>query len=125
MLKIYGCRRKIMELKTFVSETLKQIVEGVKQAQEDVKNLGATVNPSNTANAEKQLYLTNTTRRTAQVIDFDISLTETEATQTGGSIGVFFGSVGLGAHGKAESGSNAMNRVKFSIPVALPAHFCP
>ena len=114
-----------MELKTFVSETLKQIAEGVKQAQEDVKELGATVNPSNTTYADKQLYLTHNKTITAQVIDFDISLTETEATQAGGSIGVFFGSVGLGAHGKTESGSNAMNRVKFSVPVALPTHFCP
>ena len=111
-----------MELKTFVSETLKQIVEGVKQAQEDVKDMGATVNPPSTAYAEKQLYVTDYNKRTVQIIDFDISLTETEATQTGASIGVFFGSVGLGAHGKAETGSNAMNRVKFSVPVVLPSH---
>jgi hypothetical protein len=34
-----------MELKDFVAETLKQIVEGIVVAQQDVKEKGAMVNP--------------------------------------------------------------------------------
>ena len=34
-----------MELKTFVAETLKQIIEGVAQAQAYAKENGATVSP--------------------------------------------------------------------------------
>jgi hypothetical protein len=55
-----------------------------------------------------------------QIIDFDISLTETQGGEAKGGIGVFFGSVGLGAQAKSEAGSSAMNRVKFSVPIMLP-----
>ncbi len=114
-----------MELKEFVAETLKQVVEGVAQAQQDVKELGATINPKGVVYQQGQSYVSPSSRKTIQMIDFDISLAETESTQAGGRIAVFFGTVAGGAHGKAESGSNAMNRVKFSVPIVLPTYACP
>ena len=111
-----------MELKEFVSETLTQIVAGVSQAQNDVSQKGATVNPKDVVFREGVAIVVVSGPKpiTIQNIEFEVSLTETEGNQAGGRIGVFFGSIGVGAHASKDSGSNAINRVKFSIPIALP-----
>ncbi len=114
-----------MELKEFVSETLKQIVEGVVLAQQDAKQHGAIVNPAGVMSKQGGVYLSNGSAKNVQLIDFDISLTETEASKAGARIGVLFGSLGAGAHGTAESGSNAINRIKFTVPIVLPTYVCP
>ncbi|MFC2040434.1 hypothetical protein ACFLTW_04605 [Chloroflexota bacterium] len=113
-----------MELNTFIAETLKQVVEGVSQAEKDVSELKATINPKGVVIAQTGQPIIQKDRPTvsAQIIEFDISLTETGSSEAGGKIGVFFGNVGMGAQGKVGTGSNATNRVKFSIPVALPSH---
>lgn len=115
-----------MELKVFVAETLKQIVEGAVIAQQDVKGRGATVNPLGLESDKFSSYTSidhePTGRRTVQMVEFEISLGETEGDEKGGRIAVFFGSVGVGAQAKSEAGSSAMNRVKFSVPIMLPSH---
>ena len=112
-----------MELKEFVSETIIQIVTGIKQAQDDVCQEGATINPKNAAFFDGVAITVDSVVRRVPIqnIEFEVSLTETEGNQAGGRIGVFFGSVGVGAHATKDTGSNAMNKVKFSIPIALPS----
>lgn len=110
-----------MELKDFVAETLKQIVAGVSSAQQDIKEKGATVNPHGIQMASGILYATDRQNaNSVQMIDFDISLIATQDNELKGGIGVFFGSIGLGAQGKSDTGSSATNRVKFSVPLKLP-----
>ena len=112
-----------MELKDFVAETLKQIVEGITIAQTDVGGKGATVNPIGIIALDGGLSIvTESKRYTVQMVDFDISLVEIESGQTRAGIGVFFGNVGAGTQAKVEAGSSATNRVKFSIPMMFPTH---
>jgi len=111
-----------MELNTFVTQTITQIAEGVSQVQEKIDKFSAIVNPPGIIDLNGIVIISDRSGyRTAQNIEFDVSLTETESTQAGGQVGVFFGSVGIGGHGKTEVGSNAVNRVKFSVPIALPS----
>jgi hypothetical protein len=109
-----------MELKNFVAETLKQIIEGVVSSQRTARESGAQVNPGRLASVGGLLYSSPGGTDSVQMVDFDISLTESRGDEAKGGIGVFFGSVGLGAQGKSETGTSAMNRVKFSIPIMFP-----
>ena len=111
-----------MELNTFVTQTITQIAEGVSQVQEKIDKFSAIVNPPGISDLNGIVIISDRSGyRTAQNIEFDVSLTETESTQAGRQVGVFFGSAGIGGHGKTEVGSNAVNRVKFSVPIALPS----
>lgn len=85
-----------MELNDFVAEALKQIVEGIVVAQQAVKEKGATVNPGQVASVGGLLYSTGMGNMNVQMVDFDISLTESLGDEARGGIGVFFGWVGLG-----------------------------
>ena len=111
-----------MDLREFVSETLTQIVEGVKSAQSKAAESGATVNPAIRASAElagKQDFLP-TGAGYAQSVQFDVALTVTEGTGTKGGIGVFAGAINLGSSGQSHDESSSVSRVKFSVLLALP-----
>jgi hypothetical protein len=79
-----------MDLKEFVSETLVQIVAGVKQAQLETKVLGAEVNPhlvgGSQSDAVKLGYLRAGGNGFAQIVNFDVALTIMEGTGTKGGI---------------------------------------
>jgi hypothetical protein len=111
-----------MELKEFVTQTLGQIVSGVKDAQADALALGGEVNPHlNTTHTElgKQGFLW-AGGRYAQVVHFDVALTVTEGTGTKGGIGVFTGAINLGSAGQSKSENTSVSHVKFSVPLVLP-----
>jgi hypothetical protein len=112
-----------MDLKEFVSQTLVQIVAGVKHAQSETKTLGAEVNPRLTSpmdHAARQGFLT-VGNGYAQIVHFDVALTIIEGTGTRAGIGVFAGAVNLGAAGQSKSESSSASRVQFSVPMVLPA----
>jgi hypothetical protein len=70
-----------MQLKDFVTETLRQIVDGVKDAQQAAKVNGAVIAPYN-KNFEK--------------IEFDVAVTATEGTGTEGKVGINIWSIAAG-----------------------------
>jgi hypothetical protein len=72
-----------MKLEDFVSETLKELIDGVKTAQKHAVSKGARVNPHSPVNRDNQ-----------QTVEFDVAVTTTAGTQTKGGIGVFVGPVG-------------------------------
>jgi hypothetical protein len=118
----------MVKLEDFVSETLKQIVNGVRTAQDYAMENGASINPSTlsfrTDQGEVRLY-ERKTGRIAQEIDFDIAVTTTEGTKTKGGIGIFVGPVGLGSQGQLDSTNSSMSRIKFKVPMLLPAQIVP
>jgi len=110
-----------MELKDFVSETLKQVMEGVKLAQEKATELGGTVNPVGFVNTDKNAPRSMDGTLIAQVIDFDIVVSTSDTDKAKGGAGIFVGEVGIGVRGEVESQSTGVNRIKFSIPIYLPS----
>lgn len=111
-----------MKLKDFVAETLKEIVDGVVEAQEHYKEKGGSVNSSRLAYRTShgtQLW-DESTGQPAQMVDFDVAVTTTEGSETKGGIGVFVGSVGLGSQGKSDASNSSCSRIKFSVSVLLP-----
>ena len=107
-----------MKLETFIAETLKQIVAGVKSAQKDAEEHGAMINPP--IRGEKLLRPLNNSATIVQQVEFDVALTTSEGTTTSGGLGIFVGYVGIGARGESDAASASTSRIKFSVPVSLP-----
>lgn len=79
-----------MKLKDFVSETLKEIVDGAVEAQKYYVEKGGSVNSKNLSfrtDQDFQMWDGNT-GQPAQLIEFDVAVTTTEGTETKGGIGV-------------------------------------
>lgn len=112
-----------MELKDFVAESIKQIIDGVNHAKEYADMNGARVNPA------RQVRSSNdTTQRrdsvdgsSIETINFDVAVKAEEGTKTQGGVGVFIGVVNFGSTGASESVSSSLSRLRFSVPVALPS----
>ncbi|WP_404304955.1 hypothetical protein [Neorhodopirellula lusitana] len=110
-----------MELRTFIKETLVQICDGVNDAATEVNVRGAIINPDGTQSDGNSTYVNPSFQRTVQDVEFDVALTATEGTGTEGGIGVMAGVIGLGSKGKSDTSSSSTSRVKFTVPVSLPA----
>lgn len=94
-----------MDVKEFVSETLKEIIDGVVEAQKDTEGKGAVVVPYSTPNEK---------------VGFDIAVTVAEGKETGGKAGISVWSIGAGVSGKSESSNTTVSRITFSVLVSLP-----
>ncbi len=130
-----------MDLKSFVADTITQIAEGIKLAQERTRDLGAYVSPR-MADQEK-LAGKHAHAPIAQKIDFDIALEVLEETQkqdgTKHEGGLRVAVVHVGGDSRestSRTGREATtSRIKFTIPVRWPVvvpedpdyvapHFC-
>ncbi len=111
-----------MEIRDFISETLSEIVAGIKDAQPKVQEAGGAVNPKgcNYPNLEKFTIQHKETSRVGDNVEIEIAVTAVKTENSGGKMGVslqvFEASIGGGS--QAQSGS--VSRVKFKIPVIFP-----
>jgi hypothetical protein len=98
-----------MELKDFLSRALVELVQGIREAQDKVADLGALVSPEMMAGTS-----------TIQEVEFDLEVTTSEGEATKGGLGIFVGALGVGAQGKTESRSGSVGRMRFKVPVSYP-----
>ena len=110
-----------MELKDFISETLTQMMEGVKNAQEKAKEFGAIVNPPTSSHKENTVSIGDLGEyQRIQTIEFEVALPSTSTNDTQKGISVAFAGIGAkGGKGSNEQNSIA-NKIRFEIPIALP-----
>ncbi len=100
-----------MELKNFIAQSLSQIAEGVKLAQDRSAELDARINP-----------FLGSTGRSRKVIDvkFQVAVSSATGTATQGSIGVLAGIVGLKSAGQSKQDMEAATTISFEVPMILP-----
>lgn len=115
-----------MELKEFISSTLAQIAEGVKEAQTAYETLGGAVNPSKFQKitggiATARISSYQGTTHILCNVHFDVVLTEESGTSGKTGIGVALGAVSLGGGKTSSSGSTSVTGISFDIPVELPS----
>lgn len=117
-----------MDLRTFVAETLTQIVGGVADAKAaiDDMDVGAKVNPDRTYSDKQHGEPTD--------VEFDVAVTVASAFrdgkqhEAGASASGVLAVVGLTVSGKVagdetnEAREEAVSRVKFKVKLAQPAH---
>jgi hypothetical protein len=117
----------MMDLETFIAQSLIQIANGVEKASDALKSTSTVINPKSVSGAHKgdmnvfgYLDTQDQHLRTVQKIEFDVAVLASEGKETKGGIGIVVGSIGLGTQGKSESESSSHSRIKFTIPMALP-----
>jgi hypothetical protein len=109
-----------MDLKDFIKQTLEQIVEGVVEAQSSIQNLGANINPVNFPYTKESKF-NHSKFSLPQDVIFDIALTSTEKNGSSEGVGVFLGSINLGKKNDGSVEEVAITKVRFTVPLALPA----
>jgi len=111
-----------MNLKEFVAETLKQITQGVKEAQAEVAE-GAVVNPkiwmAQRSEAANMKILESNGGQWIHLVDFDVAISVDKSTETKGGLGLFVGPVALGSQGQSNSENSSVSRIKFQVPIAF------
>ena len=93
-----------MELKEFISSALVDLVKAIEDAQEKTKDTKAKIA------SDEKIY----------IVEFNISLTESESADAGGGIGVAFGSIGFKGNAKSSDSNTSQTGIKFSVPIVYP-----
>lgn len=99
-----------MELKTFVAETIKEIIDGIAEAQDQVINR---------YNYSERGYV-EIGNNSQHSISFDISVTSSQSDDKEGKAGVFIKVVDFGAKSTSKSSDSATNRIHFNVPIVYP-----
>ena len=98
-----------LQLRDFVAETIKQVIDGVATAQQYATSKHATVNPRPSRYSQR-----------VESISFDVAVTAMKGAKTQGGIAVFTGMIGLGSKRQSEKSNETVNRIQFSVHVSLP-----
>jgi hypothetical protein len=98
------------ELKTFVAETIQQVIEGTKDAGHYLKE---------NLDYEKDGYV-QIGNSSMQKIEFDISVTTTESSKTEGKAGIMIKVVDFGVKGSDNMEATSINKIRFNVPVSFP-----
>jgi hypothetical protein len=112
-----------MELSKYISTTLTEIVNGITDAQEKIKDSGAVINP------KADNYVPNNVIGTTKVdgymieinkVDFNLVIEANDGESGKSGISVIAGVFGAGAAIESKSDSKSINSIKFSIPILFP-----
>lgn len=113
-----------MELREFIKETLGQIAAGVEAAQTEVRDAGGIVNPAHRTGkqeSEKSHFGSLTSGQNIFLVDFDVTVTVVESTETQGRAKLnVAGLLSLGTGGESNASSSSTNRISFKVPLAMP-----
>lgn len=112
-----------MDLKSFVAETLVQIVEGVADAQKRIAelNVGAAVNAQYVHPGSRQIA-------NPRPVEFDVAVTVSDESAAKAGLGAsagFLSVISAKIDGKAETSdtlrNEAVSRIQFSVNISQPA----
>ncbi len=109
-----------VDIQEFVGESLRQIVAGVKRAQQEAQPLGARVNPSGLRAHLNQGEGYDELGRISRTVEFDIAVTVEHAKRGEAEGRLRLAVVGIGAHVGKELRDTTISRVRFSVPVLFP-----
>lgn len=113
-----------MDLAEFISQALKGVIKGVKDAQDFAKESGGRVNPSYDKALGKSVFIRIESDENYTVItdiDFDIAVTASDKKEAGASGGINVLSVKIGGKMEGEHFNETVSRIKFSVSVTLPS----
>ena len=112
-----------MKLEDFVLETLRQIIGGVKAAQEATKDSGAVICQSYGVSAECAAKANRIMSSGGFVehVGFDVAVSISEGAGSQGGLGIFISGFGVGGKKTSQESSVSNQRITFSVPVRFPA----
>jgi hypothetical protein len=121
-----------MDLKDFIKEAIKDISEAISECNDELKEVGTIANPKDVAavNAQKTDNIygymlkaneNSDYRRPVHLITFDVAVSSTKKQDGKEGIGVNVVGIKLGKDNNKTDEDSTSSRLKFAIPVALPA----
>ncbi len=120
-----------MDLREFVKESIVQIAKGIEEANEELAESSAMVNPFHiVANSDSaQAYArtrppsqNNPEARIVEKVQFDVAVVAESGEEGSAGAKLSIASIGIGAQGKVESSNKSESRIQFTIPVVYPGH---
>lgn len=115
-----------MELQYFLSETLKQIIKGIQDAQEFVEKggQGAKVNPRGitalkSEHGRPQPHDINT-KLPIERVEFDVAITASDSVEKSGGGGLRVWALNVGGKAGTSSENTTISRVRFGVSIVLP-----
>ncbi|QDO84536.1 hypothetical protein FM037_16640 [Shewanella psychropiezotolerans] len=110
-----------MQLENFVSQTLKQIIDGVSSAQKYSETKNAKINPSTARMDGKatDYSFCVETYVPLQGVEFDVAVTVKEASSTSEG-GGDMGEISVTSASQASNQNSSVSRIKFKVPILLP-----
>ncbi|MCX9450509.1 trypco2 family protein [Vibrio cholerae] len=117
-----------MKLSEFISSTLSEIVDSIELANEQLSDKGIRVNPPNIYledSPNKQVYgVWNKDsfqmHPLVEIVEFDVTLTAEETSNSGGKAGISIGVAQVSANGLSSDKSSHVSKVKFKVPIIYP-----
>jgi hypothetical protein len=118
-----------MNLEEFIETSLKQIIGGVKKAQEATRLPGKHPSEANVINpavmygadsAPKGKYFATVGRNLVHFVDFDVAVTTDSATEAKGGLSIKVVGIGVGGGGSTSDRDTVVSRIKFQVPIMLP-----
>ena len=121
-----------MDLKDFVKESIVQISKGIEEANSELEESDAMVNPINvkmhSMGAKGYGRTTRKKEDNSQVADskllqnleFDVAVTVEAGKQGSAGAKLSIATFNVGAAGKIESTDRSESRIRFTIPVVFP-----
>ncbi|QNK78180.1 hypothetical protein H7F37_03600 [Winogradskyella sp. PAMC22761] len=114
-----------MELDKFISNSLKSLIKGIKDAQDFAKENEARINPHIgdwDFGREQTTYIKNKDGAVAvSKIDFDIAVAVSNTQETDGEGGINVYALKLGTKLSDIEKNETVSRIKFTLNVALPS----
>ncbi len=111
-----------MDIKDFVENTLVQIVEGINNANEKLKDQGAKITSKDVRALREGTTLNSRTGDLVNLIDFDVAVTVNEKDTADGGAGIKIAGINIGGKLQNETSNQSISRIKFSIPLSLTPH---
>ena len=114
-----------MDLSDFVTQSLTQIVRGVRESQDAVRTQGGYVNPAVIAatpgNDSSTHFASLGDGQNVLLVDFDVAVTVTDTVEGNAAGKLQVASlIRLELGGKGSTASEATSRIRFKVPLALP-----
>ena len=117
-----------MNLEEFIKDSIMQLVNGIKNAQEGAAKCGAIVMPDMiwTPDASSQpmifegLRRADDTGRYVSMLEFDLAITVEEQKEAGGRLQIGMAALGIGGGAGKTTADSTTHRIKFKVPLALP-----
>lgn len=122
-----------MDLKDFIRETIVQIARGIEEANGDLDNSDAMVNPiymdldsasvdsSGRTKIRTNAY-PNPDSRVVHNVEFDVAVVAERVKEGSGGAKLSIASVGIGGEGRMASNDKSESRIRFSIPIVFPGY---
>jgi phosphoribosylformimino-5-aminoimidazole carboxamide ribonucleotide (ProFAR) isomerase len=118
-----------MNLEEFIEISLKQIISGVKKAQQATRLPGKDLSEADVVNpaimysadsAPKGKYFATIGRNLVHLVDFDVAVTTDSSSEAKAGLNLKVAGIGFGGGGGVKDRDSVVSRIKFQIPITLP-----